>query len=238
MTGNPKLRSFLSILAFSICAEVHANEYYFDIEIGLNGSSEYRGLTLASEPSINMESLYSIRGFNFEFEIENSRDSQQIEGQFSYGYTFGHLDVFAGISYSAFKREFPHQSITELWFQVVGNEEWGGALPYGVVPSIFQAFSVDGSEKVYTELKLERVQEFPERDLLFNPYVNIALGQFYSNRYELNHMQTGFDVNWYVTDNLNFSVYASGTYPFRAIRNSFGDRDWHVEVGVNARYAL
>lgn len=176
-------------------------------------------------------------GWTTSFNYQNlAGDENLLEFSFSYSYPIGFADVTAGIDYFELPSAYGLPDANEFFIQLYGNPVWNGTLPYGIIPSIKQSFRVNDSSANFTEIKLEKEVVFSKHNLLFNPYFEIGAGKYFTNQWDLNHLELGADLTWQATDKFYISPYYSFTKPLKALKESTGESGSDSQYGLMLRY--
>ena len=126
-------------------------------EIGLHLSSQYtfRGMHNTSDTeSIFVD--FSTYGISTTARINRISEEEANLADFalSYSYSMGFFDVGIGFFSSEFPISFVRNSSEELFFELKGNPEWNGTLPFEIIPSLKQSFNINSEAISYTHLTL------------------------------------------------------------------------------------
>lgn len=233
-------RLFFLIAVHAICQPSLAKELVVeDVHLGVGWESDfnYRGQRVSSSGSVLSADL-SAYGFSGSVRFRDGPSKEDIlsEASISYSYALGFADLDLGVISTEFPSVFQRDVSEDVFIELRGNPTWNGMLPFEIIPSLKQSFSINSEGGNFTELKFEKQVIAEKYSLLFNPYVELGAGEFYTESWDLNHVEFGADLSWEFSDGFYLSPYYSVTKPLDALKEATGNDSSESRYGVHLRY--
>lgn len=207
-----------------------------NLAIGLESNSNYLGRPNREKTGF-LSADFSAYGLMASISINKIDGNETLsQASLSYSYAIGFVDLSAGLSLTELPDSFGLPNSEDFFIELQGNPEWNGVLPFGVVPSLRQSFRLNATSANFTELKFEKEIVGEKYNLLFNPYVEIGAGEYYTDSWDLNHLEIGADLSWEFSERFYLSPYYSITKPLDALKEATGEDSSESRYGVQLRY--